>query len=298
MPYKNRNFASRRVMRRAYAKINLYLDVLGCREDGFHELLTVMHSISLHDDITLTYTPSVARSVSLSVYGARLPQDGRNLAYRAAERFLDATGKSALVHITIRKRIPIAAGMAGGSSDAAAVLLACNEATGYPLSKEKLLTLAAELGSDVPFCLVGGTQICRGRGEKMQPLPLAKPLHAVVAIGGEHVSTPAAFAATDAYYNRFDGSVPHGGDPESMYAALVQGHIQELAPLVYNAFEPVVLPSCPAAVSLRDRLLELGALTAHMSGSGPSVFALFSSEEEAKAAAATLGQSAWYVHSS
>ena len=126
MKQQNRNFASRRVTRRAYAKINLYLDILGCREDGFHELLTVMHALSLHDGIALTYTPSFTRKITLRVFGAHLPTDARNLAYRAVEAFLDATGRGAAVTVTVRKYIPIAAGLAGGSSDAAAVLLACN----------------------------------------------------------------------------------------------------------------------------------------------------------------------------
>lgn len=296
MQHQNRNFASRRVVRRAFAKINLYLDILGCREDGFHELLTVMHALSLHDGIALTYTPSVTRSVTLRVFGAHLPTDARNLAYRAAEAFLDAASRNAAITVTVRKHIPIAAGLAGGSSDAAAVLLACNEAAGYPLSRDRLLELAASLGSDVPFCLVGGTQVCRGRGERMNPLALKEPLYAVIAIGAEHVSTPAAFSATDEYYNRFDGSVPHGGAPEKLCHTLANGGFAD-EDLVYNAFEPVILPTCETASALRERLLALGAYSAHMSGSGPSVFGLFRTANEARAAAKSIGHGAWYAQS-
>lgn len=273
----------------AYAKINLYLDVLSLRDDGFHELLSVMHAISLHDDIILYYTPAREREIVLHIYGSRLPTDRRNLVYRAAEAFLDASGLCARVHVTVRKRLPIAAGMAGGSSDAAATLRALNAAANNPLTQDALLSLAASLGSDVPFCLVGGTQICRGRGEKMQPLSLKEPLHLLVLWGREHVSTPRAFAEMDAYYHNFDGSVPHGTDTARLFAQMEARPLAESADLLYNAFEPVVLPTCPDAAAMKARLSELGAYAAFMSGSGPSVFGLFATREEAVRAAAALG---------
>ena len=130
----------------------------------------------------------------------------------------------------------------------------------------------------------------------MTPLTVKEPLYAVVAIGGEHVSTPAAFAATDEYYNRFDGSVAHGKDETRLCDVLANGGFAE-KDLVYNAFEPVILPTCPIASSLREKLLELGAYSAHMSGSGPSVFGLFRTAEEAKNAARALGKGAWYTQS-
>jgi 4-diphosphocytidyl-2-C-methyl-D-erythritol kinase len=281
--------ATVRVEAPAYAKINLYLDVLACRDDGFHELLSVMHAISLHDDIILYYTPAHVSSITLQIFGSRLPIDRRNLAYRAAEAFLEATGKAARVHITIRKRLPIAAGMAGGSSDAAATLRALNVAAGEPLTQDALLSLAASLGSDVPFCLVGGTQICRGRGEKMTPLSLKEPLHLVVLWGREHVSTPRAFAEMDEYYHRFDGSVAHGTAANRLFDVIENGRLADAPELLYNAFEPVVLPACPEAAAMKSRLLELGAYAAFMSGSGPSVFGLFRTQEEARQAAETFG---------
>lgn len=277
------------VTRAAYAKINLYLDVISCREDGFHELLTVMHSISLHDDVTVRISSGEARDIRLHVSGARLPLDSKNLAYRAADAFLAQAGLSAGVQIYIRKNLPIAAGLAGGSSDAAAVLLALNELAGYPLGQDELLSLGATLGSDVPFCMVGGTQICRGRGEEMRPLACGAPLYIVLANGRERVSTPRAFAAMDEYYHRFDGSVPHGGRPERLYRAMAGGRLHTSADAVYNAFEPVVLPTCPAATALRAQLLSLGAYAACMSGSGPSVFGLFHTLSQARRAAAAIG---------
>lgn len=273
----------------AYAKINLYLDVLGCREDGFHDLLTVMHAISLHDDIILYYTPAPICDITLRIFGSRLPTDRRNLVFRAAEAFLERTGLFARIHITVRKRLPVAAGMAGGSSDAAATLRALNEAAGKPLSEQELLSLGAALGSDIPFCLVGGTQICRGRGEQMQSLVLKEPLHLLVVWGREHVSTPRAFAQMDEYYRFFDGTVPHGTDPERLFRVLRDGGLADAPALLYNAFEPVVLPSCPEAAAAKEKLLSLGAYAAFMSGSGPSVFGLFRTRVEANRAAAQLG---------
>ncbi|MBQ8174965.1 MAG: 4-(cytidine 5'-diphospho)-2-C-methyl-D-erythritol kinase [Clostridia bacterium] len=289
---------ARRVTRHAYAKINLYLDILSRRADGFHDLLTVMHSLSLHDDVSVEIFPCGEKQISLRVYGARLPVDQKNLAYRAAEAFLAAIGQNARVHVNIRKKLPIAAGLAGGSSDAAATLRAIAELFGNPLSEDNMLALGAALGSDVPYCMVGGTQICRGRGELMQPLALSEPLYAVVATAhGERVSTPRAFAETDTYYNNFDGSVPHGADFDRLCRALADGTLGENADCLYNAFEPVVLPTCTGAADLRERMLALGAYAAHMSGSGPSVFGLFKTHDQTLDAARALGPFAYVATS-
>ncbi len=281
----------------AYAKINLYLDVVACREDGYHELLTVMHALDLHDDVTVALFPAESASVSLRVFGARLPLDGRNLAHRAAAAYLEKTGLIAEASVVIRKRIPVAAGLAGGSSDAAATLIAINAAAGELLDCTALLELAATLGSDVPFCLVGGTQLCRGRGEVMTPLVPAAPLYAVIAVGHEHISTPRAFAAMDAHYHRFDGSVPHGGDPDGLISALKSGGKIGDPVYLYNAFEPVILPECEAASAMRAELLRAGAYAVLMSGSGPAVFGLFSDRAGARAAARALGAGARFATS-
>lgn len=285
-------YRSPRILCAAYAKINLYLDVLGCREDGYHDLVSIMHTIDLHDDVTVQLFPADTQEVSLRVFGARLPTDRRNLVYRAAEAYLARTNMIASASVLLRKKLPVAAGIGGGSSDAAATLLAINRAAGGLLGKAELFALAAELGSDVPFCLAGGTQICHGRGEKMEPLIPARPLYAVLASGREYVSTPRAFAEMDEYYNHFDGSVAHGGDWQALARALQTGEGRENAVLYYNAFEPVILPSCPNALSLRAALKREGAYAVLMSGSGPSVFGLFSDLESARRAAATIGNGA------
>ena len=201
------------VKEKAYAKINLFLDVINKRDDGFHDVKTVMHTVSLCDDVTVFYTPSDKRSIRVSVDGNKyLPQDSRNLAYRAAQLYLDKCAISANVDIKLKKRIPVAAGLAGGSSDAAAVLRAMNKANKRLLTDKALAEISSELGSDVPYCLMGKTALCEGRGEIMTRLPDVSVGYAVIAIADEFVSTPKAYGALDSVYSDFDGSVKTGGE--------------------------------------------------------------------------------------
>ena len=201
------------VKEKAYAKINLFLDVLSKREDGFHDIRTVMHTVSLCDDVTVFYTPRDKTSIRISVDGNRyLPQDSRNLAYRAAELYLKKTAITASVEIKLIKRIPVAAGLAGGSADAAAVLRALNRINHKRLTDKALSELAGELGSDIPYCLFGKSALCEGRGENITRLPNAFLGHFVVAVGNEHVSTPKAYGALDVTFSDFDGSIPTGGN--------------------------------------------------------------------------------------
>ena len=172
-----RSGASRRTDRmqineKAYAKINLFLDVVGKAPDGYHEIVSVMHSVSLCDEVSLSVERASYSCITLSVRGEDVPNDERNLAYIAAEAFLEKTGIAATVDITLEKQIPTKAGLGGGSSDAAAVLRALNLALGSPLTTAELCELGAEIGADVPFCIVGGTRLCRGRGEKMSAYPM------------------------------------------------------------------------------------------------------------------------------
>ena len=273
----------------AYAKINLYLDVLAKREDGFHDISTVMHSVSLCDDVTVSVRRSERCAVHLSVAGhTKLPTDSRNLAYRAAELFLSATLISAEVDIRLVKRIPVAAGLAGGSTDAAAVLRALNRAFKRPLTDKRLLELAAELGSDVPFCLIGGTALCGGRGERMRRLGEALDLKLVIAVGDEHVSTPAAYSELDEIFGDF--KVPRDASHEQALAGIIESASSGTLPggELYNIFENAVFKTCFEAERLKHRILELGAPYALMSGSGPSVFGIFSNRADAVRAADEL----------
>ena len=276
------------IKERANAKINLYLDVLSKREDGFHEVKTVMHSVKFGDEITVTSLPSDKTTVKVNVIGARfLPVDSRNLAVRAAYLFLEKAKLNAEVTITLVKRIPIAAGLAGGSSDAAAVLRAMNKIYSKLFSISALSALASELGSDVAYCLYGKTALCEGRGEKITRMPVTIDAAFVIAIANERVSTPGAYKELDTLYSDFASKKSLG---ESKYPALIdsleKGKISPDG--LFNIFEEAVLPGCEGASKIKAELLRLGAKGALMSGSGPSVFGIFDNIEQAKAACFAL----------
>lgn len=270
----------------AYAKINLYLDVLSKRDDGFHDIKTVMHTVSLADEVTLSVAKAKKPGVSLTIVGqSKLPTDSRNLAVRAAELFLSTTLISAQVNIRLIKKIPVAAGLAGGSTDAAAVLRALNRAFKKPLTEKRLLQLASELGSDVPYCLLGGTALCYGRGEQIDRLPENLRLNLVIAVADEHVSTPAAYSELDSIYSDFtlERSDDHESCFDTVITAAKSGNAADLK--LFNIFENAIFKTCFGAESIKNKMLELGATHSIMSGSGPSVFGIFpdkSSADEAK----------------
>lgn len=270
------------IKEKANAKINLYLDVLSKREDGFHDIRTVMHSVTFGDVVTVTVAPANETVVTMSVEGNRfLPTDGRNLAVRAAHLFLERAKITASVDITLVKRIPVAAGLAGGSSDAAAVLRALNKLYGRIFAIPMLNEIAAELGSDVVYCLYGRCALCEGRGEIMTRLNVDLPGYVVIAIGNEHMSTPTAYKSLDTLYSDFDGTSRTGGEASfaRLMPALREKNIDPEG--LFNVFEAAVLPMCPTAANIRKRLVELGARCALMSGSGPSVFGIFDTLDDA-----------------
>lgn len=265
------------VKEKAYAKINLFLDVTGKREDGFHNILSVMHSVGLADEIELEAKKADYSCITLEIKNSDLPADERNLAYLAAEAFLEKTGIEAAIHIRLEKHIPVCAGLGGGSSDAAAVLRALNTAFDRPLSTAELCALAATLGSDVPFCVLGGTRLCRGRGEKMESYPM-EPLTVVLCTPhAEKVSTPEAYRLLDEAFDDFKE------DRCDLHEALFSFFAEDPVLGLYNVFEGVLLPRLPEADEIRAFFVEHGALGALMSGSGSTVFALFEKEEEAEA---------------
>ena len=301
----------------APAKINLFLDITARRPDGYHEISGVMQSISLCDTITLEVTEPTgmylcslgnhtagAESITLTCTNPDLPTDSRNLAWRAAEKFFAATGrgcKNLLIHI--EKRIPAAAGMAGGSTDAAAVLVGLNDLFGRPLTSAALCEVGLTLGADVPFCIMGGAQITEGIGEALTPITPMPACELVVACGGEGVSTPAAYKALDTLYGSFDPAAytPRTRELNTLKSALWQSDLTALCGSMFNLFESVVLPDRPVARQIKETLLSAGAITAMMSGSGPSVFGVFpkgdgaaqSAAEKAREALEALGVPAW-----
>ncbi len=266
----------------AYAKINLYLDITGKRADGYHEIVSVMQSISLCDVLTLVLTNNEGINITISGSDTSLPCDERNLVYKAAKAFCDATGNSPHFDFHIDKRIPVCAGLAGGSTDAACALRLLNEAYGFPLTDSELSSIGAKLGADVPFCLTGGTVLCTGIGEILEPLTSLPSYRIVLAIGGEGVSTPTAYGAIDA----LEDVQIHKCD--NLLSAVKSKDFASLTASVYNVFEKVVLPHHSVAGKLKETLLDTGAEGALMSGSGPSVFGFFDDDAKAFTAAEKL----------
>jgi 4-diphosphocytidyl-2-C-methyl-D-erythritol kinase len=266
----------------AYAKLNLTLDVLGKREDGFHDLRMVMQSVSLHDDVTLTLTEGegIAMETNLSF----LPTDRRNIAVSAALAFQRATGVSLEgLRIRVEKRIPICAGTAGGSSDGAAVLRGLNTLLRTGLTPMALAKIGESVGSDVPYCVLGGTALAEGRGERLSVLPALPPCHIVMCKPGFPISTPELFRRIDSYKLRCRP------DTSGMLNALTQGDLEGVSHRLYNVFEDVLPPQQGSVIQeIRTSLIEAGALGACLSGTGPTVFGIFTSLEQAETAARSL----------
>ena len=285
---------NKKITEKAYAKINLYLDVTKKRNDGFHDIKSIMQTVSLCDEITVSVTDKGDDVLTCDV--KEIPTDKSNLALKAASLFKDAVGLSFGTEIHIKKEIPMAAGLAGGSTDAAAVLRILNRLTGAELPTEKLLEIAARIGADVPFCFLGGTRLCEGKGEPMKALPDCPRLHCVVAVKGEGVSTPWAYGELDALYGDFSEDRDHGRF-SALSNALGQGDTNGIINNLYNIFESVSEKERPEIKKLKAAIMGSGAKTALMSGSGPSVFGIFEDEFSAKKAEKALreyGAAAYY----
>ena len=266
---------------RAYAKINLTLDVLGKRTDGYHELSMVMESVDLAD--VLLFSPS-GQGVQVKTDLAFLPSGPTNLAAKAALAFAQATGLSVEpLTIEIEKRIPVCAGTAGGSSDAAAVLRYLNRALDAGLSGEALQKIGEAVGSDVPYCVTGGTALAQGRGEVLTPLPSLPRCAFVLCKPAFSISTPALFAEIDRH------KICRRPDTAGVLKALEAGDLAGVARRLYNVFEDVLPPRQAKAVAeIKNRLITCGALGANLSGTGPTVFGLFDDDHLAQEAYATL----------
>ena len=276
---------------RANAKINLYLDVLSRRENGYHNIYSLMQTVSLCDLISVEYRPEEHTSIQLQGSGNdRMPLDCRNLAWRAAELFLQKVQRKGAVLIRIEKHIPMEAGLAGGSTDAAAVLRALNRLCGSPLSIEELCDLGSKLGADVPFCIVGGCAITEGIGEKLTSNEPLSQCSLVVACMGEGVSTPWAYGVLD---QRYDGFTAHRSVDAGVHLAKMleeKASAETLCQSFYNIFEEAVEPERAAVSTLKATMENFGAIRSMMSGSGPSVFGIFRSESEASGACERIKQ--------
>ena len=269
------------IVRNAFAKVNLYLEITGRRQDGYHSLRMLNQSVSLADKLTLAQGTG---GLTLSCDAPNVPTDEHNLVIRAARLFLEASGMelpSGGFHFILEKKIPSQAGLGGGSADAAAALLMLSEWYGEPLPRPELFRLAADLGADVPFALLNGTAEVSGKGEQLRPLPLLTSGAFLIAKPDAGISTKEAFAA----YDR--APVPPRGDYISARQALAAGDLLAFVPLVFNHFE--ALSPDPMRDAAEEAMRRAGALGAALTGSGSAVFGLFPDEKAARKAKQLLG---------
>ena len=253
---------------RVPAKINLELIVGPRRADGFHHLATVFHAVGLHDDVTVEVADEWGVTVN-GPYASLVPADGTNLAMRAARLLAGAAGVDEPVHITIDKDIPVSGGMAGGSADAAATLMACDALWDVGSSKAALEEMGAELGSDVPFALTGGTAMGSGRGDRLAPVLGRGHYHWVLALSDSGLSTPKIYAELDRM--RANGRIPKLVPSASMMTALRSGDAASLGRALNNDLQPAALSLQPRLEEVLRTGMEIGALGGIVSGSGPTV---------------------------
>lgn len=272
-----------KLMLKSLGKINLGLDVLGRRENGYHDVRMVMQTVYLYDQITLTKTkkPGIALETNLFF----LPVDENNLAYRAAKLLMDEFQVKEGVHISLEKHIPVAAGMAGGSSNAAAVLFGINRMFSLGLSTEELMERGVTLGADVPYCIMRGTVLAEGIGEELTPLPPMPKCYVLIAKPPISVSTKLVYEKLDSH------EIEDHPDIDGILEGLQEENLEKIASRMGNVLEKVTIEEYPVIAEIKDMMKEHGALNAMMSGSGPTVFGLFDNKEVARAAADKIRKS-------
>lgn len=267
----------------ANAKINLTLDILGTREDGYHEVAMIMQEISLHDTLSMgKINQGISLTIAIEGQQGTLPADESNLCWQAAALVQKEYNLQEGVEIHLIKRIPMAAGLAGGSADAAAVLKGMNHLFRLGMTEARLCELGARLGSDIPFCIMGGTMLATGRGEVLTRLPSFPRLSVVLAKPPVGVSTAWAYKTYDAGY---DGPHP---DNEAMLEAIHGGDAHKAAGLLCNVLEGVTETEHPVIADYKRLMMEHGAMASMMSGSGPTVFGLVREKQQAWHLADTL----------
>lgn len=260
---------------KAYGKINLSLDVLRKREDGYHEVRMIMQTVGLYDRIDMIYREKPGITVETNLY--YLPDNENNLVYKAAELLMKEFDIKQGVHIKLKKFIPVAAGMAGGSSDAAAVLFGVNKMFGLGLSMEELMARGVKIGADVPYCVMRGTALSEGIGERLTPLPPMPQCQVLIAKPGVSVSTRWVYENL-----RANELLPEQHpDIDRMLEAIKAQDVRKVAENFGNVLETVTIPEHPVIAELKDAMMEHGACGSMMSGSGPTVFGLFTSPKAA-----------------
>ena len=267
----------------AFAKINLGLDVLGKREDGYHEVRMIMQTIRMYDQLDMR--KSVEPGIHLTTNKKYIPVDENNLVWRAAKLMMDNCGIMEGVSIDLHKVIPVAAGMAGGSSDAAATLVGMNRLFHCGLSKEKLMELGVQIGADVPYCVLRGTALAEGIGEKLTVLPPMPDCWILIGKPGISVSTKYVYTTLD-----LNTDTVHP-DIDGMKKALEDGNLYGITERMGNVLQDVTIPAYPEVERIKEQMKALGAVNAMMSGSGPTVFGIFDNEEKAQKACQKLRES-------
>lgn len=266
---------------RAYAKLNISLDIVGKRPDGYHDMVMVMQSVSLCDELCIRLNDTGELSAVSDLHF--IPNDERNLAVRAARQFLDAAGEPGQgVEISMKKRIPVGAGMAGGSADAAAVLRSMNRLYGGRFSTAELEEIAAGIGSDVVFCVAGGTALAQGRGELLTRLPDMPECYFVICKPGFSISTPELFRSIDS------APLRHHPDTAGILESLDRGELEGICRRLYNVFEDVSDRRIKTVGEIKSRLLDCGAAGAVMTGTGSAVFGIFTDAATARKAQSAL----------
>ena len=260
---------------KAYGKINLGLDVLRRRDDGYHEVRMIMQTVGIYDRIDLIYKEEPGITVETNLY--YLPDNENNLVYKAAKLLMDEFHVQKGVHIKLRKFIPVAAGMAGGSSDAAAVLFGVNKIFSLGLTTEQLMERGVKIGADVPYCVMRGTALSEGIGEILTPLPMPPQCQVLIAKPGISVSTK--FVYENLHAN--DLKPEQHPDIDGMIEAIKQKDLYGIADRFGNVLETVTIPAYPVIREIKDLMMEHGAIGALMSGSGPTVFGLFTNPKAA-----------------
>lgn len=262
------------ITRKAYAKINLGLDVIGKRDDGYHLVRMIMQNIDLYD--TLTFSDNESGNITLASSSGSVPTDDSNLICKVAHQLRDLYKVKKGADITLEKRIPVAAGMAGGSTDGAAAYLALNELWNLGLSKDELCSLAVKLGADIPYCILGGTALSEGIGEVLTPIKDLPHCYIVIA-------KPAIAVSTGWVYTELDSrKIEKHPDIDGIRAAIEGGNIKGMCDLIGNVLEDVTTSKYSIITDIEKLLEENGAIRAFMTGSGPTVFAVFDNKKAAE----------------
>ena len=282
MTYRKETEEMQRITQKAYAKINIGLDVLRRREDGYHEVRMIMQTVDICDNLILERTAK--SGILILTDKEELPVNQDNLIYKAADLLMKEKNITEGVSITLTKRIPIAAGMAGGSSDAAATMRGLNQLFELGYSTEELQKLGVRLGADIPYCIVGGTMLSEGIGEILNPLPTPPACHLVVAKPDINVSTKFV------YENLHADSLTCHPDIDGMIEALRTGNLQGITDRLGNVLETVTVREYPIIEQIKELMRQEGAANALMSGSGPTVFGIYTNRELAEQAAQAIEQ--------